>query len=74
MVKGLFKWCDDLILALAKETNLSYELTNLILFVFLQPGLILIEFILIVYMLGLIRAKNRMLIDEGFLKSWIKKL
>jgi hypothetical protein len=44
----LFLWCCDCIMYYAKTFNVSYEFMNLVLFVFLQPTIILILLILYV--------------------------
>jgi|TARA_R100001460_G_scaffold56465_2_gene96086 hypothetical protein len=45
-INWLFLLCVDAILWLEKVSGISYEAWNLILFVFLQPALILLFFIL----------------------------
>ena len=41
-IKQLFLWCCDCIMYYAKTFGVSYEFMNLVLFVFLQPTIILI--------------------------------
>jgi len=48
-INYIFKICCDAIYWLEHMTGLSYELWNLILFVFLQPALIIIFFALWVH-------------------------
>ena len=45
-VRELFFWCCDCIMYYAKTFGVSYEFMNLVLFVFLQPTIILILLIL----------------------------
>jgi hypothetical protein len=45
-INQLFLWCCDCIMYYAKTFGVSYEFMNLVLFVFLQPTIILILLIL----------------------------
>ena len=46
MVDEFFLWCVWVLEVIGEVTGMGYELTNIVIFVILQPGLILIFFIL----------------------------
>ena len=46
LIDFIFKICVIILVDLANFLGLSYEATNIIIFIFLQPGLILLFFIL----------------------------
>jgi len=46
MVDQFFLWCVSVLEVIGEVTGMGYELTNIVIFVILQPGLILLFFIL----------------------------
>ena len=46
MMDQFFLWCVWLLEVIGEVTGMSYELANIVIFVILQPGLILLFFIL----------------------------
>ena len=46
MINDLFNWCVLMLEILAEKTGMSYELINILIFVILQPLLILVFFYL----------------------------
>ena len=46
MIDQFFNWCVLVLVAIGNITGMGYELTNIVIFVFLQPALILLFFIL----------------------------
>jgi len=46
MINIFFNWCVSVLEVIGNITGMGYELTNIVIFVFLQPGLILLFFIL----------------------------
>ena len=46
MINNLFNWCVIVLEIMAEATGMSYELINILIFVILQPLLILIFFCL----------------------------
>ena len=46
MIDQFFLWCIWILEVIGEVTGMGYELANIIIFVILQPGLILIFFIL----------------------------
>ena len=46
MIDQFFLWCVSVLEVIGEVTGMGYELANIVLFVILQPGLILIFFIL----------------------------
>ena len=46
MIDQFFLWCVWVLEVIGEVTGMGYELTNIVIFVILQPGLILIFFIL----------------------------
>ena len=44
--KQFFNWCVDVLEFIGTITGMGYELANIVIFVFLQPALILLFFIL----------------------------
>ena len=46
MVDQLFLWCVSVLEVIGEVTGMGYELANIVIFVILQPGLILLFFIL----------------------------
>ena len=46
MVNDFFNWCVRVLEVIGNVTGMGYELTNIVIFVVLQPALILLFFIL----------------------------
>ena len=46
MIDQYFLWCIGVLEVIGEVTGMGYELANIIIFVILQPGLILLFFIL----------------------------
>jgi hypothetical protein len=46
MINSFFNWCVYVLEVIGKITGMGYELANIVIFVILQPGLILLFFIL----------------------------
>ena len=46
MIEKFFLWCVWVLEVIGEVTGMGYELANIVLFVILQPGLILLFFIL----------------------------
>ena len=46
MVNSFFNWCVNVLEFIGAITGMGYELANIVIFVFLQPALILLFFIL----------------------------
>ena len=46
MIDQFFNWCVSVLVAIGNITGMGYELTNIVIFVILQPALILLFFIL----------------------------
>ena len=46
MINIFFNWCVSVLEVIGNVTGMGYELANIVIFVFLQPGLILLFFIL----------------------------
>ena len=46
MVNDFFNWCVWILEVIGKVTGMGYELANIVIFVVLQPALILLFFIL----------------------------
>ena len=46
MIDQFFLWCVWVLEVIGKVTGMGYELANIVIFVILQPGLILLFFIL----------------------------
>ena len=46
MIDQFFLWCVSVLEVIGEVTGMGYELANIVLFVILQPGLILLFFIL----------------------------
>ena len=46
MIDQFFLWCVSVLEFIGEVTGMSYELANIVIFVILQPGLILLFFIL----------------------------
>ena len=46
MIDQFFLWCVLVLEVIGEVTGMSYELANIVIFVVLQPGLILLFFIL----------------------------
>ena len=46
MVDQFFLWCVSVLEVIGEVTGVGYELANIVIFVILQPGLILLFFIL----------------------------
>jgi len=49
MIHKFFDWCVKILEYVGEITGMGYELTNIVIFVFLQPALILLFFCLWVY-------------------------
>ena len=45
MINIFFNWCVSVLEVIGNVTGMGYELANIVIFVFLQPGLILLFFI-----------------------------
>ena len=46
MLNNLFDWCVSVLLFIGDTTGMGYELANIVIFVILQPTLILLFYIL----------------------------
>tara|TARA_R100000988_G_scaffold34141_1_gene17169 strand:- start:1550 stop:1723 length:174 start_codon:yes stop_codon:yes gene_type:complete len=46
MINNLFDWCVSVLLFIGDTTGMGYELANIVIFVILQPTLILLFYIL----------------------------
>ena len=46
MIDQFFLWCVSVLEVIGEVTGMGYELVNIVIFVILQPGLILLFFIL----------------------------
>ena len=46
MINNLFDWCVSVLLFIGDTTGMGYELANIVIFVILQPALILLFYIL----------------------------
>ena len=46
MIEQFFLWCVGVLEVIGELTGMGYELANIVIFVILQPGLILLFFIL----------------------------
>ncbi|MDC0417829.1 hypothetical protein OAL74_05195 [Candidatus Pelagibacter sp.] len=46
MINDFFNWCVWVLEVIGNITGMGYELANIVIFVFFQPGLILLFFIL----------------------------
>ena len=46
MINDFFYWCVNVLEVIGNVTGMGYELANIVIFVILQPGLILLFFIL----------------------------
>ena len=46
MIDQFFQWCVWVLEGIGEVTGMGYELANIVIFVILQPGLILLFFIL----------------------------
>lgn len=46
MIDQFFLWCVWILEVIGEVTGMGYELTNIVIFVILQPGLILLFFVL----------------------------
>jgi len=46
MIEQFFLWCVGVLEVIGEVTGMGYELANIVIFVILQPGLILLFFIL----------------------------
>ena len=46
MIDQFILWCVSVLEVIGEVTGMGYELTNIVIFVILQPGLILLFFIL----------------------------
>jgi len=46
MINSFFNWCVNVLEFIGAITGMGYELANIVIFVFLQPALILLFFIL----------------------------
>ena len=59
MINDIFNWCVLVLEIIAEKTGMSYELINILIFVILQPLLILIFF----YLWIRVRKKYREIYD-----------
>ena len=57
-IDAIFNFCVDALYGLSNITGFSYESINVIIFVFLFPGLIFILTIIVIYLLIKIKKKN----------------
>lgn len=46
MINNLFDWCVSVLIFIGNTTGMGYELANIVIFVILQPALILLFYIL----------------------------
>ena len=46
MIEQFFLWCVGVLEVIGEVTGMGYELANIVIFIILQPGLILLFFIL----------------------------
>jgi hypothetical protein len=46
LINDFFNWCVWVLEVIGNITGMGYELANIVIFVFLQPGLIILFFIL----------------------------
>ena len=46
MISDFFNWCVYVLEVIGKYTGMGYELANIVIFVIIQPGLILLFYIL----------------------------
>jgi len=46
LIGNFFSWCVDVLVFIGEVTGMGYELANIVIFVILQPSLILLFFIL----------------------------
>ena len=46
MINNFFDWCVSVLLFIGNTTGMGYELANIVIFVILQPALILLFYIL----------------------------
>jgi len=46
MINSFFNWCVSVLEFIGALTGMGYELANIVIFVFLQPALVLLFFIL----------------------------
>jgi len=46
MINDFFNWCVQVLVVIGNVTGMGYELANIVIFVILQPALILLFFIL----------------------------
>ena len=46
MIEQFFLWCVGVLEVIGEVTGMGYELANIVIFVIIQPGLILLFFIL----------------------------
>ena len=46
MINDFFNWCEWVLRVIGNVTGMGYELANIVIFVILQPALILLFFIL----------------------------
>ena len=49
LVHIFFNWCVEILIKIGEVTGMGYELTNIVIFVIIQPALILLFFCLWVY-------------------------
>lgn len=57
MINNFFNWCVWVLEVIGRVTGMGYELANIIIFVILQPALILLFFIL--WRVEKIKKRNR---------------
>ena len=46
MINNLFDWCVSVLIFIGNTTGMGYELANIVIFIILQPALILLFYIL----------------------------
>ena len=63
MINNLFNWCVNVLLHLESITGISYEALNIYLFVFLNPGLLVLSIIYIIILLYKIKKLKQKLIE-----------
>ena len=49
LVHTIFNWCVEVLVDIGKITGMGYELANIVIFVIIQPALILLFFCLWIY-------------------------
>ena len=57
----IFHWCVSALFHLSDLIGVSYEIINVILFVFLLPGLVFLLTLIIIYLLLKLNKKNKII-------------